>query len=294
MGKLFVIISAVCFGCSNAYWKKATTDTPFLVVIFYRGIIASSIFGVLWMVAYNYKVLPSFMDGSNGFSNTQLVYTIALCIFSGFGLLFFVRSLQLTMVSIVVPLSSVNIFAILTATFVLKEAWKNLYLIAIGLTVTGIWLIFKSTNPSSDNKDIAKSFITSLLASFFWGISYALFKIPIRWIGPIPFSFILEFTISLFALVLLLINGSLRHVIHKRPFKPNKHYWILALLVIGGTLFVNLSMMSTPITEVNILSNTSQLISLAMGYILYREKLTTKQWLGVMAIICSIVLISLM
>lgn len=294
MGKLFVIVSAVCFGYSNAYWKKAIVDIPLMLVIFYRGIIASAIFGLLCMVDYTFHLLSPFLGEPTGFNSTQFIYSVALCIFSGFGLLFFVRSLRYALISIVVPLSSVNIFSILTATFVLKEAWKNVYYICIGLTITGVWLLFSASKLPADKKSFAKSLYTSLLASFFWGISYALFKIPIRMMGPLPFSFLLELTIGLFAMTSLLINGSIMQVSQKWPLHTSRHYWVLALLVIGGTLSVNLGMISTPITEVNILSNASQLVALAMGYVFYREKLTAKQWLGVMAIISSIVLISLM
>jgi uncharacterized membrane protein len=282
MGKLFVIASACCFGCSNAYWKKATAEVPFILVIFFRGIITTTLFGIVWFLVSKYNFFSAYILNTSNITSLQLFYTFSICIFSGFGLLFFVRSMQYEKVSIVVPLTSVNIFSILTATFLLHEAWLPEYTVSIGLTIVGIWFLFTS------------SLYTSLLASFFWGISYALFKLPIKWLGALPFSFILELSITLFALVTAFVNGSYQEITKNINIKTIHHYFILALLAAGGTFFVNLALINTPIAAINILSNTSQLVALLLAYLLYKEKLVLKQWIGVLSIISALVLISLL
>lgn len=294
MGKLFVIASACFFGFSNAYWKRATAETPFILVIFLRGIITTTLFGATWIFATKNNFFSAYIVNPNNFTAQQLFYTFSICFFSGFGLLFFVRSLQYEKVSIVVPLSSINIFSILTATFILQEAWQPLYTISIGLTVIGVWLVFANNQKTNSVRSFKSALYTSLLASFFWGISYALFKIPVRWVGALPFSFILELSITLFALLVAIANGTIKQIIkkfHLRAFRP---YFILALLAGGGTFFINLALIDTPITVINILSNTSQLVALLLGYLLYQEKLVLKQWVGVVAILSAIFLISIL
>lgn len=293
MDKLFVIVSACCFGCSNAYWKKAIAETPFILVIFFRGIITTTLFGIVWFLASKYNFFSAYILNTSNIPSLQFFYTFSICIFSGFGLFFFVRSMQYEKVSIVVPLTSVNIFSILTATFFLNEAWQTEYTISIGLTIVGVWFIFTNNQKPTSINNFKGSLYTSLLASFFWGISYALFKLPIKWLGPLPFSFILELSITLFALVTAFVNGSYRQITKKVNIKIIHHYFILALLAAGGTFFINLALINTPIAAINILSNTSQLVALLLAYLLYKEKLVLKQWIGVLAIFSAIVLISL-
>jgi len=47
MGIVFVLIGALCFAISNAYWKKVTQTIPYQIGMFYRGIFASIIFSIL-------------------------------------------------------------------------------------------------------------------------------------------------------------------------------------------------------------------------------------------------------
>lgn len=200
--------------------------------------------------------------------------------------------MQYEKVSIVVPLTSVNIFSILTATFLLHESWLPEYTISIGLTIVGVWFIFTNNQKPTSINNFKGSLYTSLLASFFFGISYALFKLPIKWLGALPFF--LELSITLFALVTAFVNGSYQEITKKVNIKTIHHYFILALLAAGGTFFINLALINTPIAAINILSNTSQLVALLLAYLLYKEKLVLKQWIGVLSIFSAIVLISLM
>jgi drug/metabolite transporter (DMT)-like permease len=212
-----------------------------------------------------------------------------LCIFSGFGLYFFVKSIQTEKVSIVVPLSSVNIFSILTAVFILHETWKNEYIIQIILVIIGTLLIYLSSNGNIKMSTNKKIILTSILAAFFWGISYALFKVSIQKIGALAFAFILELTITCFAFCLIIYNQVFHEILNGNKIK---HYIVLSLLLFFGTLFINLGLQHTPIIVVNILSNITLLISLLMGYVLYNEKLKWKEWLGILLILVAIFLAS--
>ena len=48
MGIIYVLIGALCFAISNAYWKKVTATIPYQIGMFYRGIFATIIFSVLY------------------------------------------------------------------------------------------------------------------------------------------------------------------------------------------------------------------------------------------------------
>ena len=48
MGIIYVLIGALCFAISNAYWKKVTATIPYQIGMFYRGIFATIIFSILY------------------------------------------------------------------------------------------------------------------------------------------------------------------------------------------------------------------------------------------------------
>lgn len=289
MGVLFVILSAICFGISNAYWKKAIEKKSFYVVIFFRGLFTSVLFGLLLVLNYMFNFLPTILLSTDIVPISTYTYTVLLCLFSGFGLYFFVKSIQTEKVSIVVPLSSVNLFSILTAVFILHETWKNEYLIQIILVIIGTLFIYLSSNGNSKISTNKKIILTSILAAFFWGISYALFKVSIQKIGALAFAFILELTITCFAFCLIIYNQVFHEILNGNKIK---HYIVLSFLLFFGTLFINLGLQHTPIIVVNILSNITLLISLLLGYIFYNEKLKWKEWLGILLILIAIFLAS--
>ena len=118
---------------------------------------------------YIFNFLPTILLSTDIVSISTYIYAILLSIFSGIGLYFFVKSIQTDKISVVVPLSSINVFSVLTAVFILNETWKNEYLVQIGLVVFGALLIYSSSkrdNKISSNKNII---LTSILAAFFWG-----------------------------------------------------------------------------------------------------------------------------
>jgi drug/metabolite transporter (DMT)-like permease len=285
MGVVFVLLSAICFGISNAYWKKAIVQKTFYVVIFFRGLFTSALFGVILVFNYFFNFLPNILISSQIVQISDYVYAVLLSIFSGIGLYFFVKSLESEKISIVVPLSSINVFSVLTAVFILHETWKNEYIVQIGFVIFGALLIYLSSKGDYKINNNENILLTSILASFFWGISYALFKVSIQKIGALPFAFILELTITIFAFCLILYNQVFYEILNGNKIK---HYIVLSLLLFFGTLFINIGLQYTPIIVVNILSNITLMVSLLLGYILYNEKLNFKEWIGISLILIAI------
>lgn len=137
MGILFVLIGAFCFAISNAYWKKVTQTIPYQVGMFFRGIFASGIFAILYFGFKSHSVFTGWTV-RNLAIDEQLLYTIAICVFNIFGLMFFLRGIQKAPVSLVVPVSALKVFTILTAVFVVGEVWKMPYLYAFVLSTGGL------------------------------------------------------------------------------------------------------------------------------------------------------------
>lgn len=286
MGIIYVLIGAFCFAISNAYWKKATATIPYQIGMFYRGIFATIIFAILYFGFRQADFFKYWVVRYIAFDQ-EFLLSIALSVFNIFGLVFFLQGIQKAPVSVLVPVSSLKLFTILTAVFVVGEVWKGNYLIAFILSTVGLFLLYYKRGEIHNAKEFEKGMLYGFASSFFWGSSYALYKFPIAWWGPLGFSLIIESVAMLFGLVLVVKDGLSNQLVSYLKGVHLKAYLILgALLVIGG-LAINMSYGYLPVVVINILIIGSQIISVLIGYFIYKERLSIKQWIGLALIIAS-------
>lgn len=285
---LFGLISASCFGISNVYWKTAGKSVSFSNIVFFRGIIATSCFAIIWFVLANSNTNTS-LTINTGATFLQYIKTILLCLICSLGLVFYLLSLNYSPVSISVPLSSINFFSILTAVFILGETFKAIYFASFSLAFAGILL---SQSFKMEKGKWNKGATYALLASLVWGTTYALFKFSASWIGAIPLAFILESCVTISAFMWMIFSKSFpqKRIDYLSP-KNIKHYFVLATLLVGGTLFFNLAIQQIPVLVINILGNFTLIISISAGMLFYKERLTIKQLAGIGLVVISIVLI---
>lgn len=285
LGFLYILLSSAFYGFSNAYWKKAIQDAPFLQVIFSRGLYTTSFFGLCYLMDYQWGIFTTWVGERPVFTTSQLVMSIGLCIFSSFGLYFFVRSMKSEAVSLVAPVSSINLFGLLTAVLFLGESWGFSYSMASLSVVGGVFLLFQSDWHFSSISSFMKALGGSILASFFWGVSYALFKYPVAWLGVIPFSFLLELCVTVCAGVFLLFQRKNWQQIPQAPIR------ILALCIMLGSILLNIAYKTATITQIIFVSKSQLVLTLIFGQILYREKVKALQLLGIALLILSIYLV---
>ncbi|MHA8083180.1 EamA family transporter [Aquirufa sp. A-Brett2-15D] len=286
LGFLYLLLSAGFYGFSNAFWKKAIQDAPFLQVIFLRGLYTTSFFGICYLLDLKWGTFEPWLGIRPDFSAEQLGLSFLLCLFSSFGLYFFVRSLKTEAVSLVAPISSINVFGLLTAVLFLGESWGMNYSFALMCIVAGIYFIFQSDWHFDSLNAFLKALGGSVLASFFWGVSYALFKYPVTWLGVIPFTFLLELCVTLCVGLFL--------VFQKHPWQPLSHrpIRILALCIMAGSTFLHIAYQTATVTQIIFINKSQLVMTLFFGQLLYREKLTLPKLLGVALLILSIYLVA--
>ena len=291
MGILFVMIGAFCFAISNAYWKKVTKHIPFQIGMFYRGVFATVIFAILY---FGFRHAPFFKYWivRDIALDKQLLLSIALSIFNIFGLVFFLQGLQKAPVSVVVPVSSLKIFTILTAVFIVGEVWKTPYLYAFILSTAGLLLLYLQGKELAKGSQLKTGIIYGLASSFFWGSSYALYTYPISWWGPLGFSFVIETTAMLFGLVMVVKDGMLKDLFKYVQAKHLAEYLILGVLLVAGGLAINVSYQYLPVVVINILIISSQILSVLIGFVFFKERLSPKQWVGLALIIVSFFIVA--
>jgi drug/metabolite transporter (DMT)-like permease len=129
----------------------------------------------------------------------------------------------------------------------------------------------------------------SILASFFWGSTYTLFKYPANWMGAIPLAFILESAVVLVAFIWIQITE--KEFFKSKMILSNKnikHYFILASFLLCGNLFFNLAVQKIPILVINIYGFFTLFISISTGLLFYKEKVSLKQAIGILCLLVSI------
>lgn len=286
LGFFYILCSSLFYGFSNAYWKKAIQDAPFLQVIFVRGLYTTSFFGLCYLVDLQGGIFQPWLGIRPEFTARELVFSFGLCIFCAFGLYFFVRSLKTESVSLVAPISSINLFGLLTAVLFLGESWGRNYTLALVCIVVGIFLIFQSDWHFDSLKSFLRALGGSMLASFFWGVSYSLFKYPIAWLGVLPFSFLLELTVTLCVGAFLLFQKQ------KWQQIPQASVRLLALCIILGSTFLHIAYQMATVTQIIFVSKLQLVITLIFGQLLYRDKFNLFKSIGIILLILSIYLVT--
>ena len=283
MGYLFAFLSVVCFGVSNCLWVFPQKHLPFLTVICLRSGFTSVLFGLL--VYLRCKWSNNAFNHAPVFAYEQAVIISAV---SAFGLLLYVFSLRFTAVSIAVPVSSISaFFSILTAVFFLHEMFTT-KIAAVFLILT-LGLILLENKDSQKRKYFFSNGVwLNLGAAVFWGVTFALFYIPVKKLGALRFSFVLESTVFALSLVTTRWLHQWKSITRSMFFIQLKWIMPLAILGVGGVLFYNLSLQFIPVVFVSLIGCLVPGISVLVSAIWLREKITFRKLTGIVILTAGI------
>jgi drug/metabolite transporter (DMT)-like permease len=287
VGYLLAFISSLSFGISNAYWRIPQKTIGFSRLVFFRGIVASAFFGSI-LLLFNYNAYNPFHLIVFNATVEDYGITFMLCLLCSLGLVMYLMSLKHSRVSISVPLTSLNIFGVLTALFVLKEPFFFRYCFSFPLAFLGV--VCTQIAPGKGFRlQWNKGATYSLLASFFWGVSYALFKYSVRWIGPLPLAFVLETSVSVLALVWILINRESVRFSQWRNPEVAGHCLFLAFLLINGTICCCMALQSIPVLAFNCISYLQIVVAVLFDILFFKQIPSTTEFTGISLILLSVV-----
>ena len=268
-GFIYSLISMFSFGIGNLLWKVPQKSLPIYKIITIRSFITTSLF-LITILLYS-----SFSINLNGW-----LIAIGISAFSFFGLFFYNVSLKHTQVSQSITITSVGaVFGVLTSLIVYNEVFSWYLVGSLTLIVLGLFLL-------EDKKPIlkwSKGTNYALLASFFWGTSFALFRIPIEKIGSVNFSFSLEFTVCLMAILIGLFTKEKQ----KNKISKQAIYTIVVLAILGylGVVFYNKAITIIPVSTLSIMGTFTPVITIIISHIYLKEKFNKNQYLGIASII---------
>jgi len=162
------------------------------------------------------------------------------------------------------------------------------------LTSSGVWdiifhlsivVIFQFSDKSS------KGIALNLLAAVFWGITFALFYMPIQTLGIWAFGFVLEISVLITSLLLVIAR---KENLNFNEFKSACKWFIaLGVLGFGGVLFFNISTQYLPMSLLSLLGISTIFISLLISKFWLKEALTIKEKISVVLFVAAIVILML-
>lgn len=290
MGILLKLLSTVCFGIENCLWKlPINKNISYLQSIFTRSLISSSLLLIIVSICllFDKRELNLLINLNSDINHILL--SILLSMYSYFGLHFFNLSLKHGTAGVSASIASIKTwFGVLIGILLFQESITFSFLIAFITILTGIYFIeFKKNTKFS----FSKNSIYAMLAAFFWGTSFALFKFPIKWTGALGFAFILECTVCLMAFTI----GKSFYKLHFNPFlliRSQPIYLLMGSLVVLAIILNNYAYSYLPVSTLSLLSNNTQIVTLVFSGLILKEKISLNQYAGIFLIIIAIVLLS--
>lgn len=284
---LLKVASSILFFFSGLLWKKIISGRANYELIIYR-----TLFSVFFLLIPQIFLFRSdvFFSFSSLFQNgiREWIFSVLICSFSFFGLFFFTKALQEGRFIMVLPLSSLtSVFAVISAFLLFNQVPSVIQIIALIIILISI-VIHQFPKLKSFRFD--KELILILLSTFFWGVSYTLYLIPINFFGPVNFSLILEITVLISAWLIMVICQK-RMLPSKIDNKTLFFCFLIGLCVALGSLFSNISL-----SEVSVIINVSISLIFEAIVILFSlyslgEQMNIRDWILIFCVTLASIMI---
>lgn len=264
-GIFYQLISMFSFGTGNVLWKLPQKSFGVFKIIVLRTSVSVTLIGGLAFFTSTFK----------GNLNEWIIAIIISAI-SFLGLVFYNLSIKYSTVSQSITITSMGaVFGVITSAIAYSEVIKWNLWISLIIIIVGLFFL-------ENKKPIlkwSKGSYYALLAAFFWGTTFALFRIPANALGEVNFSFVLEFTVLNCALIGLFFQKQTKHV-----FSPTtKTYLIIATIgVLGfiGVLFYNLAVTIVDVSVLSVMGAFTPVISIGISHVILNERFKSIQYAG--------------
>jgi len=276
MGYFLALLSSVCFGITNCIWIFPQKNQHFIHVIIFRSVVTVSLF----------TIAAFLFAGDNDFQFTDVAIAVLISLLSCLGLFFYTRSLKFTTVAIAVPVSAISsFFGVLVGLFIFNEKLPGTFFIVAPAVIAGLFLI--EIKPSHKLFPLSKGIVYNLLAAIFWGITFALFKIPIEKLGAWRFSFVLETTVLSFTLLIAFTTFKNEKFKKQIIYQNLKWYLLLGFLTFIAVATYNFSLEFIDVSLAALLGNLTPVVSIILSICLFRQKINRQQFIGIVILILA-------
>lgn len=260
MKYIVVLIYVFSFGIADCLWVNVNRKNHELVSMLGRSLVTTALFVglVFWVSGFSASAVEA------GFNFGDIALAVGLSVVCYGGQYFYVRSLKHTPVSVSITLVSIFTFliSILVSVVVYHDALGYTSVFMMLLTLVGVSFVVEDFNWKA-LPTYKTGFLYIIFASLCWGVGYSFFKYPIKALGVINFSLLLEAVILLLNVVLFSVNG-LKIQSLGAAFNTSWKYLIaLGSLIFMGTVFNSLSYNYFGVATLNIIGKVGVVVPIA-------------------------------
>lgn len=264
------------FGTGNVLWKIPQKSFGVATIIVMRTCVSVLLMGGVMLFTNDYF----------GSINDWLI-AIVISAVSFLGLTFYNLSIKYSTVSQSITVTSISaVFGVLTSILMYNEAvrwelWVSLLFIVVGL------FFLEKKKPIIE---WSKGVFYALLAAFFWGTTFALFRVPVKAIGGTNFSFVLESTVLICAIVFLIIQKKNRNN-HAPTIRTYLTIFSIGVLGFIGVLFYNKAVTLIDVSILSLMGAFTPILSIVMSHIILKERFQLIQYFGMVVTTIAVLLL---
>jgi drug/metabolite transporter (DMT)-like permease len=289
---LWGLAAAFTLGVADFAAREAGQREGSLTTLLYVQLIGSPI-TFIWI----------FLSTDIPFSNLTSLATF-LGVVSGFqliiGNLLFYQALIIGPLLIVAPITSSFAIVTILLSLLTGERPTPLQMTGIVITLTGIILAaaagtdffrFSGIENTRNNKTWRSSgILLAIMAAILFGISFWLMKYAVLSLGSQLTVFVTRQTALVVMVIIFLVTKRSPYLLSYDSLR-----WIgtIAILDTGASWFINLGLQSGFASIVSVITSLYSVVTITLGYLLLRERITRSQQIGIGFTLAGVVLSSM-
>lgn len=274
---LFGIASALTWGAGDfAGGIASKRSSPYAVVI-WGDIVGMTVVSVLaWVVG---DPLPSWGSG---------VYIILSSFCGAIGIIILYRALAGGQMSIAAPVSALMAAVIPVFVGVIVDGWpKLLTMVGVVMALVAIWLVARTEHEGVHRihwADVRMPLLAGVLFGLFFIFMHKASSESVLW----PAVFLRVSSAILLAVIALFTRSS---------FAIPRNHWPLVVFIgifdVAGNVFYILSAQTGRMDIAAVLGSLYPGATVALAWLILKEKISISQWFGIGAALAAIVMISI-
>jgi drug/metabolite transporter (DMT)-like permease len=281
LGILCGLVAMFCLGIGDSIVRKSITQLGAAQSLFYRNLVISILLGAVVLSASHFRpTVP------------QLLFAIGIGVLAYLPVLFVYKAFKIGKMGVVKPVASAYIvFTALFSFIIFSEQPTLAQWVGIVALLIGVVLISVDFDElrNSELLKVSSGVPFALLAAVSWGLTFALYKIPIGALGAIPASFIVE---------TMIFTCSALYLLTTRTWKKPSRSSLVQLTLVGilgatASIAFNFGVQYAGAGIVAALVGSNALVTTIYARIIDHETLTFKQYASVSIIILGVVIISM-
>ncbi len=277
----------LAYAFSNSLWKNLPETEEIEKKIFFRNLLVVTGFGLLYFTAQNWMQYTLLSE----WKSKDLFLLILLSCFSFFGIFFYNKAINISLVSKTVIVSNASsIFGLIIAILFYQEELRWQAILA--------FILFSSAGIVSHKKEgymfelSSKALLYSGLAAVVWGISFALFPYFAKKYGSVSLSVVIESSIMVLSFFIFLIK-SRKHKKQKSIInhKALPYYVLLAICALIGMLGFTMAAEYLEVWLLSILGLLAPVLNIAVAKFYLKERLSKNVYMALVLLILGLIVL---